>query len=232
MPRSGTTLVEQILSSHPDVIGAGELPYIGQIAVRLASEINSSLPYPECISSVTQDALDEFADSYLARLRQKSETATRVTDKQNGNFLHLGLIQLLLPEARVIHCIRDPMDVCLSLYSHDMGGEATYTRTFENLACYYRSYQQLMSHWHHVLDLPILNFRYEDLIEDQHAKTKELLEFCGLRWDDQCLDFHRNQRVVVTPSHAQVRQPLYRGSIGRWKNFREQLLPLQTLLKT
>ncbi|MGD8854584.1 MAG: sulfotransferase, partial [Gammaproteobacteria bacterium] len=212
MPRSGTTLIEQILSSHPEVVGAGELPYIGQMTVTLAAETRSQVPYPECVQFLTQDDLDRLGRSYLMRLKQKAGTAVRLTDKQNGNYLHLGLIQLLFPEARVIRCTRDPMDICLSLYTHDMGGEATYTRTFESLAFYYRQYEHLMVHWLEVLDIQVMNLRYEALVRDQRGKTRELLEFCELPWDDRCLDFHHNRRTVATPSHAQVRQPLYEES--------------------
>ena len=230
LPRSGTTLVEQILCSHPAVIGAGELPYIGLLTVSLAKKLNSPAPYPECVTYLNSEILDTLAEDYLLRLRGGSKTASRITDKQNGNYLHLGLIQLLFPQARVIHCRRDPMDVCLSLFTHDMGGETTYTRTFEDLSFYFNQYQRLMAHWESVLDIPIFELQYEQLVSDQEGKTKALLEFCGLPWNDRCLNFHQTNRVVATPSHAQVRKPLYKGAVGRWRNYKAQLSALELLL--
>ena len=231
MPRAGTTLVEQILSCHSAVFGAGELPYIGQMAVSLSGRFKTALPYPACVSSLPDSVFTTLAEEYLARLEEKSQTAICVTDKQNGNYLHLGLIQLLFPRARIIHCVRTPLDTCLSLYTHDMGGEATYTRSFEDLACYYRNYQKLMGHWQRVLTVPMLEIAYEDLVLDQQHKTRELVDFCDLEWEPQCLDFHQNRRAVATPSHAQVRQPLYKSAVHRWKNYQRQLSPLQHLLQ-
>jgi tetratricopeptide (TPR) repeat protein len=231
MPRAGTTLVEQILSSHSKVFGAGELPYIGQMAVALSGKMNCGLPYPQCVHKLSQELLDTLARDYLERLQQKSATTIRVTDKQNGNYLHLGLIQLLLPRARIIHCMREPLDTCLSLYTHDMVGEATYTRSFEGLACYYKNYERLMHHWHEVLSLPVLDVTYESLVRNQEQETRNLLRFCGLEWEDQCLDFHENKRAVATPSHAQVRQPMYQSSIGRWQNYQADMSPLRSLLE-
>ena len=231
MPRAGTTLVEQILSSHSAVFGAGELPYIGNMAVNLSSRFDTALPYPACFTSLEGSVFKTLAQEYLDRLMAKSETATCITDKQNGNYLHLGLIQLLFPEARIIHCTRNPLDTCLSLYMHDLGGEATYTRNFEDLASNYKDYQRLMLHWHDVLALPVLEISYEDLVMDQERKTRELIDFCGLEWEEQCLNFHQNLRTVATPSHAQVRQPLYKSAMNRWKNYQEYLSPLQSLLQ-
>jgi tetratricopeptide (TPR) repeat protein len=230
LPRSGTTLVEQILCSHPDVVGGGELPYIGQLAMTLSGKLGGREAYPECVASLTPELLRELADAYLLQLGRRSDSALRITDKQNGNYLHLGLIRLLVPRARVVHCRRDPMDVCLSLFTHDMGGEATYTRSFEDLAFYFRQYQYLMSHWTQGLDLSMFDISYEDLVSDQLGTTQALLDYCGLRWDDRCLEFHRSQRVVATPSHAQVRTPLYKHSVGRWKSYESELSVLRTLL--
>jgi len=231
MPRAGTTLVEQILSCHSAVFGAGELPYIGQMAVSMSDRFKAASPYPVCVPSLREIVFTTLAEEYLDRLTEKSGTANCVTDKQNGNYLHLGLIQLLFPNARIIHCTRTPLDTCLSLYTHDMGGEATYTRTFEDLACYYKNYQRLMQHWQRVLTVPMLEIAYEDLVMDQEKKSRELIDFCGLEWEAKCLDFHQNRRAVATPSHAQVRQPMYKSAMNRWKNYQLHLSPLQHLLQ-
>ncbi|MDE2255966.1 MAG: tetratricopeptide repeat protein [Betaproteobacteria bacterium] len=223
MPRSGTSLVEQILASHPQVYGAGELPDLAGIAGHLHERMGSSEPYPACIPGVSVAVLDELAAGYLAQLRTLDPQAARVTDKMPHNFLRLGLVALLFPGARVIHCRRDPVDTCLSIYFHNFNNQHAYAYDLTHLGLYYREYERLMAHWTAVLDIPILELRYEDLVSDPESKTRELIAFCGLEWDDVCLNFHASERFVSTPSYNQVRQPIYKKSVARWRGYEKHL---------
>jgi tetratricopeptide (TPR) repeat protein len=230
MPRSGTTLVEQILASHPGVFGAGELPAMNNIVSGLPGMLASQAPYPRCVSEISQGHVDGLAQSYLAHLAALSPDAIRVIDKMPHNFLHLGLINLLFPEACVIHCVRDPMDTCLSCYFQSFGPGLCFTSDLESLGAYYRQYQRLMDHWAAVLDIAMMEVRYEELIFDQEGTSRAMLGFCGLEWDERCLRFYDTKRMVNTASYDQVRTPLYRQSIGRWKNYESYLSPLKDSL--
>jgi len=229
MPRSGTTLVEQILASHPAVFGAGELPDIGQMAERLPALLGTQKQFPQCLSLVNQEQLDTLATAYLARLEKLSPDAEHVTDKMLG-FMYLGLIQLVLPHARVIHCRRDPLDTCLSGYFQDFSSAHPYSYDLYNLGVYYRGYEKIMQNWRNVLSLPVLEVQYEDMVADQEAVSRKLIEFCGLEWNDSCLRFHEHERFVGTASYDQVRQPIYSSSVGRWKNYEKFIGPLREAL--
>ncbi len=230
MVRSGTTLVEQILSSHPDVYGAGELPDVTEIARTLPGFLGTDDRYPECLSKLTQEAVDVMAKRYVDRLAQIAPGAGRVTDKLPGNFMYLGLIELLFPGAHVIHCMRDPTDTCLSAYFQDFANSHPYAYDLSNLGAFYRGYLKLMAHWRTVIHLPLLEIKYEDLIADQEQVTRALVEFCGLEWDSRCLQFHETKRFVGTASNDQVNRPLYKHSVARWKNYERYLEPLLTAL--
>lgn len=231
MVRSGTSLIEQILSSHPDVFGAGELADIYQFSNNLPGIIGTDAAYPECISQISQAHVDNLSQRYLDRLMQISPDAARVTDKLPGNFMYLGLIELLFPDARIIHCIRNPADTCLSAYFQDFSSNHPYAYDMENLGSYYQGYLKLMAHWRKVLTLPMLEINYEDLIENQEPLSRKLVEFCGLQWHESCLQFHKTQRFVRTASYDQVNRPLYRQSLARWKNYEKHITPLLTALK-
>ena len=227
MPRSGTSLLEQILASHPSVHAAGELQDIPDIAVSLPSRLGSSLPYPVCLEKATQGVVDDIARSYLKKLEALSpKSATVVTDKMPDNFRHLGLIQLLFPKALVIHCVRDPMDTCLSCYFQNFSGEHDYSYNLRNLGTYYRLYERLMRHWKRVLNLKILDVRYEELVMGTEETTRNILDFCGLPWNARCLEFHKTRRAVVTSSYDQATQPIYHGSLRRWVHYQPYLEPL------
>lgn len=232
MPRSGTTLVEQILASHPAVFGAGELQDIPRMVAALPSFLKTDATYPGCVTLLTQEQCNQLAGNYLGHLAELSGDAQRVTDKMPSNFLHLGLIAQLFPRARVIHCVRDAMDTCLSCYfQHLVGSDNAYIYDFQELGSYYRQYQTLMNHWRQVLDLPLLEVRYEDIVADQARLTRELLDFCGLQWDDRCLHFNEIERFAGTASYDQVRQPLHDKSVSRWKHYAAHLGPLEQSLK-
>ncbi len=230
MPRSGTTLVEQILSSHPQVFGAGERPEIDQIVQGLARTLGGAEPYPACLARLDRATVQSLARFYQERLTARSGGSARVVDKEPHNWAHLGIIATLFPQARVIHCCRDPLDTCLACYFQRFEVAKSFTSSLESLGLYYRTYAQLMAHWRAVLPIPIFEVCYEDLVQDQEKVSRELVSFCGLDWDEGCLDFHQNSRPVLTASAVQVRQPIYHDSIGRWKKYRDFLGPLRAAL--
>lgn len=232
MPRSGTSLIEQILASHPQVHGGGELTALWKIVAALPTRLGSAAPYPACVRELTADGTLAPARDYLDHLQTLSTDARRVTDKLPHNFLHLGLIELLFPQAHVIHCTRDPLDTCLSIYFHRFNTGHLYARRLRSLGRYYRAYEQLMTHWEDVLTLPLLTVRYEDLVEDVEGSSRRLVDFCGLDWNPACLRFHTNERVVNTPSHAQVRQPIYRDALQRWRQYAPWIAELRDGLGT
>jgi tetratricopeptide (TPR) repeat protein len=232
MPRSGTSLVEQILASHPAVYGGGELDTVIKFTKTLPAVLSTVQSYPECVEALTQEKCDLLARDYFERLNTDSMNAVRITDKMPANFLHLGLINMLFPDARVIHCMRDPLDTCLSCYFQQFFAYAyAYTFKLEHLGVYYRQYRRLMKHWHDVLPLQIMDVRYEDLVADQEALSRAMVEFCGLEWDDHCLHFHESDRIINTASYNQVREKIHNKSIARWKHYEPYLGPLKEALK-
>jgi tetratricopeptide (TPR) repeat protein len=231
MPRSGTSLVEQILASHPQVFGAGELPDIGQMLLSLPAAMREGA-YPACLERAGQEVIDRFAAAHLSHLRELGGENTRVTDKMPGNFQHLGLIWLLLPGARVIHCRRDPIDTCLGCYTTMFSAAHVYARDLTHLGRFYREYERLMAFWKGALDLPILDVQYEDFVDDPEPHVRRLIEFCGLPWDDGCLRFHESKRVVRTASIDQVRKPIYKTSVNRSARYGAHLDPLRAALGT
>ena len=230
MPRSGTSLVEQILASHSHVHGAGEREDMLRLADHLGEELNDTRAYPACVDSLDSAAASRIADDFLRHLKRADPHAARIVDKMPGNFHHVGLIATLFPNARIVHCVRDPRDTCLSIFFGDFVGSHAYSYDLTNLGRYYRVYQQLMRHWHDVLPGRILDVAYEDVIEDQEARSRELVAFCGLEWEPACLDFHKTRRNVRTRSNDQVRRPIYRSSLGRWKTYEHELEPLLAAL--
>lgn len=230
MPRSGTTLVEQIMASHPEVTGAGELDDIPIMSRELPHALATEEPYPSCIGRLTQAAATERAQSYLDRLGLLGGGTERVTDKMPANFLHLGLIALLFPKARIVHCVRDPLDTCLSCYFHNFGTRHPYSHDLRHLGVYYSDYRRLMAHWRGVLQLPMFEISYEELVEDTERLSRGLIAFLGLEWDDSCLKFYENRRFVSTASFDQVRRPIYRGAVHRWRHYARHIEDLRNAL--
>jgi Flp pilus assembly protein TadD len=228
MPRSGTSLVEQIIASHPKAFGAGELDDMGFIAARMGMKgVQTDVAVdPRRIESLSQTEVVKAASRYLKGLLRRGPGAVRITDKMPHNFERLGLIALMFPGARVIHCRRDPVDTCLSIFMQDFQQAHGYASDLKSLGLYYAEYVRLMDHWRQVLPAPTLNVDYERLIEDAPAEIRKIIDFAGLKWDDACLSFHRTRRAVATSSHWQVRQPIYATSIKRWHNYRQFLTPL------
>jgi tetratricopeptide (TPR) repeat protein len=229
--RSGTTLVEQILASHSQIRGRGELDYLRQIVITLSARLSTAEPYPACLKVLSGPIAKDLAEEYLARLENSAPQPARSIDKRPGNFLRLGLIALLFPRARIIHCVRDPIDTCLSSYF--LGHRyAPFANDLNDLGRYYRDYQRLMSHYRSVLPNQILDVPYEALVDDQAGWTRKLIDFLGLPWEDRCLAFHETERPISTPSFWQVRQPIYRSSVGRWRHYKKHLEPLFAALRS
>lgn len=230
MPRSGTTLTEQILSSHPNVAGAGESPEMTLIAASLGFRPDDARELAKRVSRLSPVETGALARRYLSVLDRVSDTAVRVTDKMPDNFTYLGLIALLFPNAKIIHTRRDPLDTCVSCFTVQMEeGTHLYTSDLATLGAYYREYEDLMAHWQENLPLPIYESQYERLIESPEEQSRRLVDFLGLPWDPACLAFHETKRPVRTNS-MQVRQPIYASSIGRWRNYAKHLGPLRSAL--
>lgn len=219
MMRSGTTLVEQIIATHPVADGAGELNDLTFMQGRIREAVGGDQPYPDCIARIDGPLSRALAEQYLDRLRAVNPDARRVVDKMPHNFLSLGLIALLFPKARIVHCIRDPLDICFSIFQNHFSGHHPYAYALADIGHFHRLYERLMAHWRSVLPLAIHELRYEELIADPEACCRALIDFLGLDWDSRCLEFHKTERRVQTVSVWQVRQPLYSTAVGRWRNY-------------
>jgi tetratricopeptide (TPR) repeat protein len=225
MPRSGTTLIEQILASHPKVFGAGELRDFGRL-VRDIRGANGT-EFPECVPSLSSDQVYEVGQSYLRVVQGRAPAAERIIDKMPYNFEGIGLIHLALPNARIIHACRDPRDTALSCFSILFAEGQEFTYDLSELGRYIRSYQALMEHWRRVLpEGTMLDVQYEKLVDSLEDGARAIVAYCGLGWDDACLAFHRTERPVRTASVSQVRQPIYRSSLGRWRPYESKLQSL------
>ena len=228
MPRSGTTLTEQIIASHPDVFGAGELTDLFDLVQRDNSSAAADVSFLDRLRGLDASILADWGADYALALRRRAPHARHITDKMPANFLLIGLIHLMLPNAKIIHVRRDPIDCCLSCFTHLFrGGQQAQTYDLVELGRYYRDYARLMDHWRRVLPAgAFLEVQYEDIAIDLAAQTRRLIAYCGLQWNDACLSFHKNQRPVRTASLLQVRQPIYTSSIGRWRLYESFLQPL------
>ncbi len=226
MPRSGTSLTEQILASHPLVFGAGELRTLSTLSIEVSANKAKS-GFPECLADF--EAMDFFklGANYIEEIRNYSKSSTYITDKMPHNFLRIGLIKVILPNAKVIFCKRDPMDNCLSIFKNHFAEGHHYSYNLSELGQYYKWYLELMKYWQNTLPGFIYNLSYEQLVTNQEEQTRKLLDFCDLPWDSTCLDFHKTKRRVATASLAQVRRPIHSGSVQLWKRYEHQLEPLR-----
>lgn len=222
MPRSGTSLVEQILSSHPDVFGAGELPNLDQIISTFGKKILNET-YPAFLTKLTQSDCLKMGTAYIEGIRKLNRQGTFITDKMPQNFLFAGLIRIILPKAKIIHCVRNPMDTCFSIFKNDFSRLHPYAYDLKEIGGYYQLYQDLMRRWHQVMPGFIHDVHYEKMVAAPEKQVRLLLRFCGIPWNDQCLMFHRSRRSVFTASTAQVRRPIYRDSVELWKNYEQDL---------
>lgn len=222
MLRSGTTLLEQIIASHPRAAGAGELPFWSDFGRKHEAAIRAG--------QLDAELIGRAAEAYLKELDRFGTEAIRVVDKAPVNSDYVGLLHAAFPKARIIHMRRDPVDTCLSCYFQQLSPAFGYTRDLGDLAHYYRQHHRLMQHWHAVLPAGvILDVRYEQLVADQAGETRKILDFLGLEWSDRCLQFHQSHRAVITASTWQVRQPLYNRSVQRWQHYRRHLGPVASL---
>jgi tetratricopeptide (TPR) repeat protein len=231
MPRSGTTLVEQILASHSEVHGAGEIEAFYQAMLRSRQRNGVAAPFPDLVPTIARDALRELGSDYVQSIMSLAPAAGRIVNKLPLNFKYVGLIHLALPNARIIHVRRDPMDTCFSCFSLLFSGNQSFAYDLGELARYFRGYEALMDHWHSVLPQGVMmEVRYEDLVADLDGLARAIVDHCGLPWEDACLAFHETRRPVRTASSVQVRNPVYRTSVGRWRPYERFLQPLMEAL--
>ena len=233
MPRSGTTLVEQVIASHSQASGAGELNKIFLLTRDLITKGAKGAAISDNITSLEPGELTKISEAYLSFLKhQVPSNPLRITDKMPTNFIHLGLIKTLFPNAAIIHCRRNALDTCISCFTTHFGNLEMmgYSYDLEVLGRYYRQYERLMAHWHSVLPGQILDVDYENLIDNPQTICRNIIEHIGLDWEEECLEFHNNKRHVQTASAWQVRQPIYKSSVGRWRKYEKYLEPLQQAL--
>lgn len=223
MPRSATTLVEQIISSHPDAEGAGELGDVVDYATVVEQR-------PGGLASLTVDEVADFGAKYLDHLQSIAPGKARYTDKMPDNYRYLGLIAAAFPNAKIIHCKRDPMATCFSIFQQKFQGAHVYAYDLEKLGRRYRAYEDLMTYWREDVGLKVLDVQYEDLIADLEPQARHILDFCGLEWMDAVLGFHKTERKVLTASQWQVRQPVYTTSVEGWRAYEAHLAPLKAAL--
>jgi hypothetical protein len=228
MPRSGSTLIEQILASHSKVFGAGEIADFNAAATSLVKAAGHlPAPFPEFVAEMTAEQFRRVGGHYVEAVRARAPSAERITDKTLGNFLFVGMIHLALPNARIIHARRDPIDSCVSCFSKLFAGAMSFSYDLAELGRYYRAYDVLMAHWRHVLPAGVmLEVQYEDLVADFEPQATRILSYCGLQWEESCRRFHLTQRPVKTASSTQVRAPLYRAAVGRSQPYRDMMAPL------
>jgi tetratricopeptide (TPR) repeat protein len=211
MPRSGTTLTESILASHPDVAAGGEIAFWGKAGPAIVKDREGK---------IDRDLAKSGGQEYLRLLRRLGPNAKRVTDKLPANHLHVGILHAIFPEARFLHCRRNPVDTCLSFYMSAFSKPPSYAHSRENLVFYYRQYARLMRHWKEVIPPDRLtDVVYEDLVVHQEELSRRMIAYCGLEWNDACLAPEKSERAVSTASHYQVRQPVYTSSVERWRNY-------------
>lgn len=228
MPRSSTSLTEQILASHPEVFGAGELLYMPTLCSNLPGADTNT--FPEGLDQASDALLQELGHNYCQQLKNQASGENRITDKLPHNFLYIGIIATVFPKAKIIHCQRDPMDNCLAQYKKFFGEGLHYAYQLDELAEYHRLYQSLMDHWHAVLPGRVYDISYERLVEDTDSETRKLLDHCQLPFDPACLDFHKTKREIKTSSRNQARQPIYKSAVSHWKNYQTHLKPLEKIL--
>ncbi len=224
MPRSGTSLVEQILASHSDIYGAGELTYISDISNKISNRKKNKYPY--YLKNIDENTLNIYAQEYLKAIDTNSEEFKYCTDKMPHNFIYVGLIKKLFKNCKIIHCSRNPLDTCLSIYFHNFNTNHPYASDLNNLGHYYNLYKDLMSFWETSYSSDIYNIQYESLLDSPEENIKSLLNYLNLEWQDECLHFYKNKRTVNTPSYNQVRKPMYKTSTNRWKNYQNFITPL------
>lgn len=234
LPRSGTTLTEQILSGHSDIHGAGELDFLTDLATGLPDRLGrADPPWPKAVLDLSRGGVEALARDFLARIdRLAPSDASRIVDKQPLNFWHLGLVALAFPKARIVNCRRDIRDCGLSIFAENFTPEQRWATSLEDIVHYWHGYRRLMAHWRSATDLQVLDLHYEDLVRDLERESRRLLDFVGVEWHPSVLEFHNAERAVRTPSRWQVRKPLYTSSSGRWRDYERHIGPLIAAAET
>jgi len=218
MPRSGTTLCEQILAAHRFVHGAGERSALGQLASRLGD--------PAAIAALGRDALDAAAEAYLAELHALAPGKARIVDKMTGNYMHLGLVGLLFPKATIIHCVRDPRDIGLSIFTYRFHGNHGYAHDLADLGWTIAQQERMMRHWQTVLPNPVMTVKLSDWVRDFNGTLRRVLAVANLPYDVKCSRFYEAESRVRTVSRSQVKQPVNARGLGRWRTYAAELQPL------
>lgn len=232
LPRSGSTLLEQILASHSRVEGTSELPYMGRVATSLNRNRADGVNYPHAVRELKSNHLVALGEDYLRRAQiHRQSDRPRFVDKMPNNFPTIGLIHKLLPNAKIIDARRYPLDSTLSCYRQLFAKGQTFVYDLEDIGEYFLEYQRMMDHWHEAMPGRVLTVQYEDMVTDSEAQIRRLLDYCELPWEDACLDFHKTDRAVRTASSEQVRQPVYTSSVHFWRNYEQQLAPLIDILQ-
>jgi tetratricopeptide (TPR) repeat protein len=232
MPRSGSTLVEQIISAHPDVFGAGEVKYLSKVLNGLRDRFPSLSRYPQIITEMDGGHFGLVAQKYLEQIGVAANGAAKITDKLLTNYYFVGLIHLLYPNAKIINTLRDPVDTCLSAFTKLFKDDMPHSYDLGEIGRYYMQYAALMEHWRSVLPAGVMmSVQYEDVVKDTEAAARNILEFVGLPWNDACLEFHKSSRPVKTASVAQVRKPIYTTALKRWHKYGSGLAPLLAALE-
>jgi len=230
MPRSGTTLVEQIIANHKNVYGAGELKDLTEI-IRENFLVNDKIKFPKKFNIKDQFFFNNMGTKYIENLDRYNANKNYIIDKAPLNFRWIGLIKLILPKSKIIHCTRDPKDNCLSLFKNIFEGQLNFSYNLEEVGEYYKLYQNLMKFWKQLLPDFIYDISYEKLVENQESESKKLLDYCNLDWDKNCLAFYKNKRGIITASFAQARKPIYKSSVKSWQKYETELLPLLKILE-
>ncbi len=226
MPRSGTTLTEQIINRHPRAAGVGELSFFTHQGQALSFGADKPGIFADNAQAMKEKDFKRISRKYLTLLDKLAPNTNRVADKMPHNFEHLWLVALLFPSATFIHCTREPVDCCISIYSKALGSEHRYNRSQSTLSQYFRLYRDLMEHWKSVLSVEIHEQSYEAMVSDQEGQSRALIAQTGLEWDDDCLEFYKGERQVRTFSKDQVRKPIYKTSLERWKRYEPHIAPL------
>lgn len=232
MPRTGSTLIERIINAHSKMRGVGELDIIHQLAFAAPDHLKTQRPYPDCIETITRKGLDTLGRVYLDEVAHLTQGQERIADKTLQTWQHIGFVQMMLPESRVINVRRHPMDTCLSCFMAGLSPQShPYAANVGDLAFYYQQYDRLMKHWADVASIELLEVQYEELVEEPERVSREIIEFCGMEWEDGCLQYHKKpDDLVLTLSYDQVRKPVYKTAVARWRNYEKQLAPLRAAL--
>ncbi len=230
MPRSGTTLTEQIIDSHPQAFGAGELMDLPHLSQTIRQLTRTKEGFPKNVPLLDKSGIETLSNRYLKTLEGCTKEALRVSNKLPGNFMYMGLIRLLFPNAPLIHCRRNSMDNCFSCFTTNFSTGHVYSLDLADLGFYWTQYERIMDHWEKVFPGEILHIDYETTVEEPEATAKRIIEHCGLEWDPICIDFHKNKRPIMTASKRQVRKPIYKTSVERWHPYAKHLKPLMEAL--